>query len=83
MTENKAIKEFSDYVRIIDKRRQMRRRNETEPWNKDDANHVDDDEKKPKLLHLLTKGPRSEIITVYLFNNRTWGCDAWPWVCGF
>lgn len=31
MTENKAIKEFSDYVRIIDKRRQMRRRNETEP----------------------------------------------------
>lgn len=71
-TENKAIKEFNDYVRIINdvKRRQNeRRRNKT--WNKDEVSHVDEDdddddaEKKPKLLRLLTSDPRSGIITLY------------------
>lgn len=61
MTENKAIKEFNDYVRIINDvklRQNERRRNET--WYKDEVSHVDEDEKKkPKLLHLLTSDPRS------------------------
>lgn len=76
MTENKAIEGFSGDVSIITNIKNKQGKIQ----NKDEVNHVvdDNDKKKPKLLHSPTNNPRSGIITLYLFSIRTCGCYVWP-----
>lgn len=58
MTINKAVEEFSDDVRTIDdgqtETNEMTKQNLT--MKKKTTSTMFDDEKKPKLLHLLTNG---------------------------